>query len=110
MLTQSERTPEYDFSVMVLRLAAEKPGGSITLDELRQEIPCLMELTDADKEYSIARPGEQMWEQSLRNIQSHHATRTNFIHLGYLKHLRGGGYTATDEGRAFLTRLESEHD
>ena len=99
------RTTEYEMSVAVMEVAATKPGGYASLDELRAEIPNYTDLTPGDNMYSNTRPGERMWEQLLRNIQSHHTNSSNFIELGYLVHIKGGGYTITDEGREFLETL-----
>lgn len=96
------RTTEYEMSVAVMRIAATKHGGYATMDELRDEIPNFINLTPGDNEYSTTRPGERLWEQLLRNIQSHHTSTTNFIFLGYLDHIRGGGYAITDAGRELL--------
>ena len=46
------------------------------------------DLTSGDSEYSGTRPGERLWEQLLRNIQSHHTNSNNFISLGYLDHIK----------------------
>lgn len=102
------RTTEREISLLILRIAAEKPGHYVTLDELRAEIPLYMDLTPADLEYSTTRPGERMWEQSLRNVQSLHANSTSFIRQGLLDHIQGGGYAATDAGREFLRALEQD--
>ena len=102
------RTTEYEMSVTVMRSAAAKPGGYVTLAELRDEIPHYIQLTPGDLEYSTTRPGECLWEQLLRNIQSHHKSPNNFICLGYLEHIPGGGYAITDIGREFLRVLDSE--
>lgn len=102
------RTTEYEMSVVVMRSAAAKPGGYVTLDELRIEIPHYIPLTSGDLEYSTTRPGERLWEQLLRNIQSHHKSPNNFICRGYLEHIPGGGYAITEEGRKFLKDLDSQ--
>ena len=99
------RATEREMSIAVLKIAATKPGRHVTLDELRIEIPNYVELTPGDMEYSLTRPGERLWEQLLRNIQSHHANRTSFIRLGLLDHIPGGAYAATDAGREFLETL-----
>ncbi len=106
MTSKIGRTTEYEMSVAVMEIAATKPGGYVTLDELRAEIPNYVDLTPGDSAYSSTRPGECMWEQLLRNIQSHHSNVSNFIALGYLDHIKGGGYTITDEGREFLETLQ----
>ena len=86
------RATEREMSIAVLKIAATKPGRYVTLDELRIEIPNYVELTPGDMEYSLTRPGERLWEQLLRNIQSHHANRTSFIRLGLLDHIPGGAF------------------
>ena len=108
MASKIGRSTEYEMSVAVLRIAATKPSGHVPLNELRAKIPNYVDLTSGDSEYSSTRPGERLWEQLLRNIQSHHTSPNNFISLGYLNHIRGGGYTITDEGRAFLKTLRLE--
>ena len=102
------RTTEYEMSVAVAKSAAAKPGGYVTLDELRVEVPHYIPLTPGDLEYSTTRPGECLWVQLLRNIQSHHKSPNNLICLGYLEHIPGGGYAITDAGREFLESLDSE--
>lgn len=102
------RTTEYEISVVVTKAAVAKPGGYVTLEELRAEIPHYIPLTPGDLEYSTTRPGECLWEQLLRNIRSHYTNPNNFIRLGYLEHIPGGGYAITDEGRKFLKSLDSE--
>ena len=102
------RTTEHEMSVMVAKAATAKPGGYVTLDELRAEIPHYIQLTPGDLKYSTIRPGECLWEQLLRNIQSHYKSPNNFIRLGYLEHIPGGGYAITDNGREFLKSLDSK--
>ena len=102
------RTTEHEMSVAVMKIAATKPNGYVPLDELRSEIPNFVGLTSGDSEYSVTRPGERLWEQLLRNIQSHHTNSSNFISLGYLDHSKGGGYAITAEGREFLKKIRRE--
>ena len=108
MPRRSGRTPEREFAIAILKIAATKPGNYATLDELRIEIPNYIDFTPDDLEYSTKRPGEQMWEQSLRNVQSHHANRTSLIARGLLDHIPGGGYAATEAGIVFLDSPEGE--
>ena len=105
MPSKSGRTTEYEMSVSVMEIAASKPDGYASLDVLRAEIPNYIDLTPGDNVYSHTRPGERMWEQLLRNIQSHHANVSNLIALGYLVHIKGGGYAITGKGREFLKKL-----
>ena len=103
--SKTNRTTEYEMSVAVLQILRSWHSEEATLAELRSEIPKHIELTEADNEYSGTRPGERRWEQLLRNIQSHHNSPNNFIHLGYLRHIEGGGYAITDAGRDFIDSL-----
>ena len=102
------RTTEFDMSVAVLRHLNAQPNGVAGLNELRAAIPNHIMLTVGDMEFSTTRPGERLWEQLLRNIQSHKKTSTNFIRLGYLEHVPGGGYRITEKGRDFVKDQDLE--
>lgn len=101
------RTTEYDLSVAVLRILLTRPDGAATLPELREELPRHIVFTDGDLEFSPTRPGERLWEQLLRNIQSHHASPGNFIYEGFLRHIEGGGYAITEAGREFIVSMDA---
>ena len=103
---EADRTTEHDLSVAVLRILLDRPDGMAMLPELREAIPHYIELTEDDMEFSTSRPGERLWEQLLRNIQSHHETPGNFIREGFLTHIDGGGYAITDTGRTFVASLD----
>ena len=107
MPSKTGRTTEYDMSVAVLRYLRHQPYGEASQQELRAAIPHYIELTDGDMEDSLTRPGEQLWEQIIRNIQSHKASPNNFINLGYLEHVRGGGLRITPEGRELISKLDA---
>ena len=102
------RTTEFEMSTAVLRILRDTPGGWMNLDDLRNQVPGYTELTEGDRALSDTRPGEALWEQLLRNIQSHKENPNNFINLGYLEHVDGGGYAIPDAGREFLESLEEE--
>ena len=101
------RTTEYEMSVAVLRYLHHQPDGEASQEELRAAMPHYIDLTDGDMEDSPTRPGEQRWEQIVRNINSHKASPNNFIHLGYLEHVPGGGLRITQKGRDFLLEFDS---
>ena len=96
------RTTEFEISIATLQVANTKPNGIASFDDLRSEIPLYINLTQGDLQYSSTRPGERLWEQLIRNIQSHHNSDGNFIALGYLEHVRGVGYRITSAGRSYL--------
>ena len=100
------RTTELEMSIAVLRYLAHQPQGEAHQDELRDAIPYYVDLTEGDREFSTTRPGEQLWEQIARNIQSHKDNPKNFIKLGYLDHVPGGGLSITEAGRDFLESLD----
>ena len=102
------RTTEFEVSVAILRYLSTQPDGCASLEEIRMAIPYYIPLTRGDLEYSTTRPGEQLWEQLVRNIQSHHTSPNNFIRLGYLEHVPGGGYGITQEGREYLNENDLE--
>ena len=106
MPTAPNRTSEYEISVAVLRILIDRPDGAANLPELRRLLPHYIAFTDGDNELSNTRPGERMWEQVLRNIQSHYDTPENFISEGYLRHLDGGGYAITAAGKRFIAELD----
>ena len=107
MPSKTGRTTECDMSVAVLRYLHHQPHGEASQRELRAAIPHYIDLTDGDMGDSPTRPGEQLWEQIIRNIQSHTASPNNFINLGYLEHVRGGGLRITLEGREFISKLDA---
>jgi hypothetical protein len=106
MVLFERRTTEREISTAIMQIAAEREDGYVTLNELREEIPKRINLTAGDKQPSQTRPGELLWEQLLRNVQSHHNSKGNFIHEGYLEHIKGGAYRITEKGREALGRYD----
>lgn len=106
MRTRVGRTSEQDMSIAVMRYLAHQPYGEATLPEIRAAIPHYVELTEGDLAYSGTRSGEQLWEQILRNINSHKASNTNFIKRGLLDAVPGGGLRITQAGYKFLADLD----
>lgn len=106
MPNKQGRTGEREMSLAVLRYLRHQPHGEASQEELRAAIPHYIDLTDGDMEDSPTRPGEQRWEQIVRNIQSHKDSPNNFINLGYLEHVPGGGLRITTEGHDFISKLD----
>lgn len=84
------RTTEAELSFVVLGILYENADGEMSVRDLIREIPKWTELTAEDREQSLTRENEELWEQRVRNIQSHHETAGNFIAEGYLEHVKGG--------------------
>lgn len=93
------RVTESDIAEVTLQIALNKDDGIATFRELKANIPQYLPLSIHDKIKSKTRPGEEMWEQQIRNIKSHSSTEGNFIAEGYLQHVPGRGYRITEQGR-----------
>lgn len=93
---------EQDIAIGVMQIAAARPSGRCTFKRAYKEIPGLVPLSGANKAASTKRPGEEMWQQLVRNIKSHYNSPGNAIHDGYLLHVRRSGYEITPAGRALL--------
>ena len=107
MPSKLERTTEYEMSLAVLRYLRRPPQGEASQEELRAVVPHYIDLTDGDMEASPTRPGEQRWEQIVRNIQSHKDNPNNFINLGYLERVPGGGLRMTPAGYEFISEFDA---
>ena len=82
---------ENDIAKGVVAIAGAN-GGLCTYKRAYKEIPLHVKLSAANEAPSITRPGEPMWHQLVRNIQSHHETPGNFVHDGKLIHVPRVGY------------------
>lgn len=94
----NNRTTEAEISYAVLKILYGTPSGEMSIHELIREIPAHISLTPEDRKISSTRPNEELWEQRVRNIQSHHETPGNYIAEGLLEHV-DGGFRITSAGR-----------
>jgi hypothetical protein len=78
------RKTEAQVSRAVLSVLASLEGGEATIRQLKERLPDVLELSDEDRTPSLTRPGEELWEQQVRNIVSHRDSSGNFIHDGLL--------------------------
>jgi len=86
----NNRTTEAELSWVVLGVLYERTSGTMSIRGLIREIPNRIQLTPEDGERSETRPNEEVWEQRVRNITSHHNTAGNYIAEGFLEHVSGG--------------------
>lgn len=93
------RSSEEEISEAVLRILAGRPNGEATIEYLKRRVPSVISLTDGDRQQSVTRPNEELWEQLVRNIVSHKATEGNYIAEGYLTAPSRGRLRITDAGR-----------
>ena len=98
----SVKTTEHEIATAVLKIAAGQQDGIATFHRIRREVPKHVSLSSGDRQQSQTRPNEELWEQRIRNIQSHHNSPGNFIYEGYLEHVTDTGYRITDAGRKYL--------
>lgn len=94
---------EADMAAAVKLILSHRPNKSATFAELRELIPTRVKLSRADRAKSPSRPGEEVWEQILRNLVSHK-------HEGFVS-IKGGirlqwqrGPKASDESEARSAR------
>jgi hypothetical protein len=74
---------EYEFAQAVEDYLFDA-GGTASIAQIRHALPFYIKLTDADRLPSQSRPGEQMWEQLVRNIVSHRKSTGNAVNTGKL--------------------------
>ncbi len=98
MPDDQNRTTEAEISWVVLGILYQSPVGEMSVHDLIRLIPGSISLTGEDRKHSSTRPNEELWEQRVRNIQSHYKTPGNFIAEGFLEHI-DSGYRITDAGR-----------
>lgn len=64
-------------------------GGEATIRQIRRAFPHYFELTDDDRRLSQTRPGEEIWEQQIRNIVCHRDSEGNAINSGRIRYAPG---------------------
>lgn len=60
-------------------------GGTATIAQIRRALPQHAALTPRDRAPSNTRPGEELWEQQVRNIVCHRDSDGNFIKEGRIR-------------------------
>ena len=95
-------TDEHTIADAILHIADKDPNGLASYDSIRSNLPKIVTLTQDDCATSTTRPNEPMWHQIMRNVQSHHEQKGNYIFEGYLEHVPGEGYRITSLGKKQL--------
>ena len=96
----NNRATETEISEAVLKILASRHSGEATIGYLKNNIPNFIQLTADDRQQSLTRPNEQVWEQIIRNIVSHKASSGNYIAAGYLVAPSKGRLRITQSGRS----------
>ena len=84
------RITETEIADVIVRVLSDRPTGEATIQELIREIPNWVTLSPEDRARSPTRPGEELWEQQVRNITSHKDNPGNAIYDGRLVAIPGG--------------------
>lgn len=95
-------TSEPALGLAVMRVLAEQPNYTATVRTLIANVPRHVALTADDHAPSGTRPGEEMWEQRVRNLKSHDKTEGNVIGEALVERVRFGTYRLTAAGRQRL--------
>lgn len=96
------KTSETALGLAVMRVLASRSSGEATVRTLIKYVPQFVNLTEEDREESTKRPGEEMWEQRVRNLKSHDKTPGNVIGEGFVDRPRRGTYRLTEAGGLHL--------
>ncbi|MEN3794141.1 hypothetical protein [Fulvimarina sp. MAC3] len=90
MPDSNNRTTEAELSFAILGILRGENPPELSVQELINRIPAVLKLTNEDQQQSATRPGEEIWEQRVRNIKSHHDVSGNYLQEGYLEYIPGG--------------------
>jgi len=103
MINNYRRITENEIAFVVLKILSEKNNGKATITELKHQIPDYTNLSEADRELSMTRPNEEVWEQQVRNIISHRNSEGNIIAEGYATYdPEDHSLKITDRGRVYI--------
>ena len=99
MARAPNRVTENAVAFAIVQIAKTRPDGVVTFYRAKREVPLHLHLSAGDRARSQTRLNEEMWQQLIRNIKSHHDAAGNYICEGYLTHVPRVGYRITDAGR-----------
>lgn len=99
MARRLNRVTENEVAFAIVQVAKTRPDGVATFARCKKEVPLHIQLSAGDRARSQTRPNEEMWQQLIRNVKSHHDQAGNYICEGYLTHIPRVGYRVTDAGR-----------
>ena len=95
-------TSEPVLGLAVMQALATAPDGESEVQTIIKAVPAYLNLTAEDREISVTRPPEEMWEQRVRNLKSHDTRSGNVIAEGFVEHTGRGRYKLTAAGRLHL--------
>lgn len=105
MPSKPNRISEAEIGEATLDILANRPNGEGSMEDIKHEMPNFVKFSVEDRAPSQTRPGEEMWEQQVRNLTSHHDVPGNVICEGYAERVPGGlKLTQTGRGRVQARR------
>lgn len=96
------KTSEPKLGLAVMQILATRENGEAIMRTLIRYVPDYVNLSVEDHTLSGPRPGEEMWEQRVRNLKSHDKAAGNVIGEGFVKRIGHGRYRLTKTGRSHL--------
>lgn len=101
-MATAKKLTEADVNLAVLQVLAHSPNGRADVRSIVKAFPQYVKLEAVDKVRSDTRPGEELWEQQVRNLKSHDKTPGNIFAEGLAAHVSKGVWEITDAGRLHL--------
>ena len=102
------RITEAAMADAIKAILTRRPNKSATFAELRDIVPTRVHLSRADRAKSPSRPGEELWEQIIRNLVSHKHEGFVGVQGGIrLQWARGPKVMATTNGRRRAARAHA---
>ena len=84
-MTNHSRISEDEIAVATERYLRDA-GGSATIGQIRRALPHYIDLGANDRQPSPTRPGEELWEQKVRNLVCHRDVDGNPVKSGRLRY------------------------
>lgn len=104
MPSKPNRVTESEVGIAVLKILAAQPNHVATVALLRDQVPHQIVLTHDDRELSLTRENEEVWEQQVRNLRCHKGAQGNLFTEGYVVGVSRGVWKITEAGLAFLRK------
>jgi hypothetical protein len=101
---KDDRLREPEARILALKIAAQCPDRAASTHFIKSEMPKYTELSDADHRWSLSRPREQVWQQIVGNVVSHHETPSGPFAKGYALRTRDG-LSVTEKGIDYLNSM-----
>jgi hypothetical protein len=84
-MTISNRISEDEVAAATVKYLRDA-GGTATIGQIRRALPHYIELGSNDRQPSPTRPGEELWEQQVRNLVCHRDVKGNPVNAGRLRY------------------------